>query len=86
MFEVVITHISIQPRAEVGVPMSLGYSTTRLMQTVPRKHAKDIKLHQQVSIDNNIYCTVLDLLHCKCIESYRATWGHIAPYMFTHVL
>ncbi len=27
------------------------------------------------------YRTALDLLHCKCIESYSAMWGHIALFI-----
>ncbi len=52
------------------------------------------------NVDNSTYRTALDLLHWKCMESYNATWGHIALfvshcsyrtvcialYVFTHVL
>ncbi len=27
------------------------------------------------------YRTVLDLLHCKCIENYSMIWGHIALFI-----
>ncbi len=40
--------------------------------------------HTMKSWDMYVYCTALDLLHCKCtcIESYSAIWGHITLYVF----
>ncbi len=45
-------------------------------------------MYRELQCDMGPYRTALDLLHCKCIESYSAIWGHIAlhcSYRAVHV-